>query len=247
MTTRHLLAAVMLIGAAACGTTTSTATDDGSAGSALSAAPDPGGQCDPAAIKDLVVAAYAANAAIAAGTATTADADLAKQGRHHHFGQLVQLGFVYDADNSASLDDTEQAAIVSDFTTGCAATAAALLTKYDTSGDGTLDATELAAARAAIHPNGPDGDGPHGDGGPGGPGGHHGDGARPDGGTPGVRPDPLARLVTLYDANADGILDADEATSLRADVRARIVLGEPPFPKPVPPAATTTDTTTTGG
>lgn len=142
---RHLvLAGVALLFAAACGGAASGAeeTFDGIDASALSDAPDPAGACDAARIRDHVVRVYSAGADSAAGGLP--------MHRGHDRNMFRLLGFVYDADDSASLDEAEQAAIVSDFTAGCAAFAARLLAEFDTDGDGTLSAEELAAARATL-------------------------------------------------------------------------------------------------
>jgi hypothetical protein len=225
---------IAAVGALACGEETLTAVvEDGATGSALNGtAPSPSGECDATKIKDNIVASYGASATLT----------------DHHARRYADLGVVYDGDDSGTLDETEQAAILADFTAGCTAIKARVVAQWDTDGDGVLSETELAAAQAAHdaeHPPCPEGE-RHGRG-------HHrGPPPDADGGTPPARPphdhvdgdrperpahdhaDRPSPMMAEFDTNADGTLDATEKAAMRTLVKARIAAGERPFQPPAP-------------
>lgn len=69
-----------------------------------------------------------------------------RQHRHH---KLRRLRWIYDADNSRSLDDEEKANLRADIEARCEAKRAIILENFDADGDGTLSDEEKEAARAA--------------------------------------------------------------------------------------------------
>lgn len=160
---------------------------------------------------------------------------------------LHLLKWVYDADESGDLDETERAALLADHTARCEALQDRLLADFDADGDGTLSEAELEEARANA-PRPPHGHGPRGEGdtdGPPGGRGHHGPRGEGDtDGPPGGRGhhgppvdlnDPPPPVVDEFDADGDGTLSASEAATARAEIRARLVAGEPPVAPPPPP------------
>lgn len=81
------------------------------------------------------------------GPVAVADATPPSRPPRGHRGQgWRQLAFIYDADNSRSLDDTEEAALNADLSSGCEARNTRLLTTYDTDADGVLSEVETQAA-----------------------------------------------------------------------------------------------------
>ncbi len=143
-----------------------------------------------------------------------------------------RLAFVYDADDSGDLDDSEMATLLDDFSVRCEAIHARLLEEFDADGSGDLDEDELAAAHAEMEARREERRAEMDEQG----GAHHmgasdgmADGGGPDAGGDGGprmgdRPDPM---VATWDVDGDGELSADELATMRAEVRERIRSGEP--------------------
>lgn len=72
--------------------------------------------------------------------------DAKRRHRHH---KLRRLRWIYDADNSGSLDAEEKATLRADIEARCEAKRAFILETFDTDGDGVLSDEEKEAARSA--------------------------------------------------------------------------------------------------
>lgn len=137
--------------------------------------------------------------------------------RPHHRGHLAPI---YDADESRSLDDTEQAALVADLTAGCSARNAAVLADFDVDASGDLSQEEWDAARASLRAA------------------HEeerasldtdGDGELSESEHEAAR----AELMATWDLDDSGDLDADERAAMRADLQALVRAGDPLPPLPL--------------
>lgn len=139
---------------------------------------------------------------------------------------------IYDTDGSGELTADELDALEADIETRCESRRQALLERFDADGDGALDADERDAARAALRDRilarvGGFGRGGFGPGGPGrGDGLGRGDGFGPPGRAgfgAGIRErlaDRRAAITEEFDANGDGVLDAEEREALAQHLRA---------------------------
>lgn len=148
------------------------------------------------------------------------------------------IGFVYDLDQSHSLEDSELAVLFDDFTARCGAIQERLLAEFDADGDGALSEAEQAEARAAHEARMEaeraameacrcDGERPGGRGeGP--PEGERGEGPPPrgEGGEP-----PFGPLEQAYDTDGDGALSEAERSAAREALRADLRAGERPGPE----------------
>ena len=137
-----------------------------------------------------------------------------------------KLMFIYDEDNSRSLDDAERATLEEDLRVGCETRNTNLLASFDADGDGALSDAETAAARDALHAErlaritadltAADSDG---------------DGSLSCDEQQAFREARRAQHQqhrAEFDANGDGTLDDGERAALRATLRERIRAGELP-------------------
>jgi hypothetical protein len=197
--------------------------------------PDPFRTCDAPATYEGLFSQYDADGDGRLDTAESDDVSAARDDRsdaeaHMAMAQWGMFLTVYDLDGSLSLDESERATLLDDFTVRCESIQAFLLATYDADGDGTLSTAEQDTARAAMEaemashppPDCPEGghDGPP----PGGPSGAH-DGPPPEGSVP-------PPLLDEFDADGSGDLDATELATLRETMRARFRAGGPPFGPP---------------
>ncbi len=118
------------------------------------------------------------------------------------------LAWVYDADDSHSLEESERIALLDDHTLRCEAIHDRLLEDFDADGDGTLSESELDEARECA-PKPPKMNHP------------------PQGGGHPEVPPPVLRE---FDADGSGDLSAEEAAAARSEIREQIRSGEPPVP-----------------
>lgn len=142
-------------------------------------------------------------------------------GIDHH--RMMMLGFIYDADDSESLDDSERDTLFEDFQVRCESLHARILEDFDADGDGELSEEEKEAAREAIEAA------------------HEERRAemeeqmeereRPDEVSRDERPD-VPPFAVDYDVDGDGELSDEELATLREEARERIRAGEPPFDPP---------------
>jgi hypothetical protein len=144
------------------------------------------------------------------------------------------LAFIYDDDNSHSLDDTEKAKLQADLAAGCTARNAALLSTFDADGSGDLNQAEWDAAVAAdkaahdaqFAAIDTDGDGRI---------------------SPTEMDAARAAFLATWDSNGNGTLDDDELATLRAAMQQLVRSGEElPFIPPPPPPSTTSTGSTSG-
>lgn len=133
--------------------------------------------------------------------------------------QWGMLLLVYDLDGSASLDDSERATLLDDFTIRCATLQSLLVDQFDVDGDGVLSDAEMDVARGVLDAMAPE---------------HHEgcDGGPPMGGPPedaptvsGVPVPPP--LMDEFDTDGDGTLSGTEADALRTSMRERVRAGDP--------------------
>jgi len=153
------------------------------------------------------------------------------------------IGFVYDLDQSHSLEDSELAVIFEDFTARCGAIQASLLVEFDADGDGALSEAEQETARAAHEARMEaeraemeacrcDGERPE----------HAEEGGRGEGPPPrgegrgedsgeGRGEPPFGPLEQAYDVDGDGALSEAERSAAREALRAALRAGERPGPE----------------
>ena len=152
------------------------------------------------------------------------------------------IGFVYDLDQSHSLEDSELAVIFDDFTARCGAIQERLLAEFDADGDGALSEAEQEVARAAHEARMEeeraameacrcDGERPeHGE--EGGRGEGPPEGERGEGPPEGERGEPpFGPLEQAYDTDGDGALSETELSAAREALRADLRAGERPGPE----------------
>lgn len=137
--------------------------------------------------------------------------------------RMMMLGFIYDADDSESLDEDERETLFSDFEQRCESLHARILEDFDADGDGELSDEEKEAAHEAIEAEREE---------------RHAEmeeqmeeRGRPDEVSRGERPD-VPPFATDYDVDGDGELSDEELSTLREEARERIRDGEPPFSPP---------------
>jgi hypothetical protein len=137
--------------------------------------------------------------------------------RPHHRGHLAPI---YDVDESRSLDDTEQAALVADLTAGCTARNAAVLADFDVDASGDLSQAEWDSARASLRAA------------------HEAERASLDTDGDGELSETeheaaRAELMATWDLDDSGDLDADERAAMRTDLQALVRAGDPLPPLPL--------------
>jgi hypothetical protein len=137
--------------------------------------------------------------------------------------RMMMLGFIYDADDSESLDEDERETLFADFEVRCESLHARILEDFDADGDGELSDGEKEAALAAIEAEREQ---------------RHAEmeqqleeRERPEDVRRGERPD-VPAFATDYDVDGDGELSDEELATLREEARERIRAGEPPFDPP---------------
>jgi hypothetical protein len=129
----------------------------------------------------------------------------------HHFHLIA---WVYDADDSLDLDDSELDTLMADFDVRCDAMHERILEEWDVDGDGVLSDEEREASREAMEERREDLPKPP------------QDGERPE------RGDAPPPVVDAYDADGDGQLSDKEAAAARSEIRDRLVAGLPPLDFP---------------
>lgn len=206
--------------------------------------PDAFRECDASATYSDLFGRFDANANGVLDTPEEKEVDSSWSGRaegpdHRVMMQWGMLLLTYDLDGSGSLDASERATLLSDFTERCQNLQALLVEQFDADGDGVLSEEEKDTARETLeskegeHHPGCDGmegeDSGHERGGPGGGG--------PEGGPPedaytvGGVPVPPP-LLEEFDADGDGSLSETEIATLRSSLRERVRSGAPLMPPP---------------